>query len=374
MELKIGETIKALRRKHGRTQENLAEALGITFQAVSRWESGLAYPDMELVPSIANYFGVSIDALFGYDGERQQKINALLATISEKNRLNNGEDVCIDECIALARNGLIEFPGNRKILLCLAFLLYNAGYARYGEHHLTDAEGYDIFDVERHRTYAEWKEAIAIYEKLVKDLEDGAEKQEAILRLTRLYAVTGEVEKSLLLIENLPDISGCSDLLMLNACDGKRRAEEYTRTLSKLLCVCADLMCSTVMLEKGHLCNDEAIRRIRNAIALLDMDLVDPVRLNDDLTYHEKAGIYLYLSVFLWRGGDHDGAFEALDSAYEAAITHNRYATEQHNRHMAEGLPTYWPTWCVPNYDDVESEMKSDPRWDAWVRKCTETE
>ncbi len=373
MELKIGETIRGLRRKHGLTQENLAEALGITFQAVSRWESGLAYPDMELVPSIANYFGVSIDELFGYDGERQQKIDGLVEFIREKNRMNNGEDVCIEECIALARNGLVEFPGNEKLLLCLANLLYNAGYARYGEHHLTDAEGYDIFDVERHRTYAEWKEAITIYEKLVQTLQDGAEKQEAVLLLTRLYVVTGESQKSMALIEHLPDVSGSSDLLILNACDGKRRAEEYDKTLSKLLCVCANLLCSTVMLGKGHVSNDEAIRRIRNGIALLDMDTMDPVRLHDDLTYHEKAGIYLYLSVFLWRGGDHDGAFEALDSAYDAAVTHGRYAAEQHNRHMAAGLPTYWPTWCVPDYDDVESEMKSDPRWDAWVRKCTES-
>ena len=60
MQLNIGTKIKELRRRDGRTQEALAEALGVTNQAVSRWESGGSYPDMEIVPAIANYFHHSI--------------------------------------------------------------------------------------------------------------------------------------------------------------------------------------------------------------------------------------------------------------------------------------------------------------------------
>ena len=112
---------------------------------------------MEIVPSIANYFGVSIDELFGYDNERSLKIDTTVERINGMNRLNNGEDVNIDECVALAREALIEFPGNEKIMLCLASVLNNAGYVRYGEHHLCDEEGYDVYDVEKHRTYPELK-------------------------------------------------------------------------------------------------------------------------------------------------------------------------------------------------------------------------
>ena len=85
MQLNIGTKIKELRRRDGRTQEALAEALGVTNQAVSRWESGGSYPDMEIVPAIANYFHVSIDELFGYNNERSKKIDELADKIDQMN-------------------------------------------------------------------------------------------------------------------------------------------------------------------------------------------------------------------------------------------------------------------------------------------------
>ena len=91
MQLNLGEKIRELRRRDGRTQENLAEALGVTSQAVSRWEAGGSYPDMELMPSIANYFGVTIDELFGYENERTKKIDNMVRTIHDMNCQNNGE-------------------------------------------------------------------------------------------------------------------------------------------------------------------------------------------------------------------------------------------------------------------------------------------
>lgn len=67
MQLNLGQKIRELRQRDGRTQETLAEAIGVTSQAVSRWEANGGYPDMEMIPSIAHYFGVSIDELFGYN-------------------------------------------------------------------------------------------------------------------------------------------------------------------------------------------------------------------------------------------------------------------------------------------------------------------
>ena len=62
----IGQTIKQLRRARGVTQEELAGALNVTYQAVSKWENETAQPDIMMMPALASYFGVTIDELFGY--------------------------------------------------------------------------------------------------------------------------------------------------------------------------------------------------------------------------------------------------------------------------------------------------------------------
>lgn len=61
MKLSIGNKIKALRRERGITQEQLAESIGISFQAVSKWENDISLPDITLVPALASYFNISID-------------------------------------------------------------------------------------------------------------------------------------------------------------------------------------------------------------------------------------------------------------------------------------------------------------------------
>lgn len=62
--MKIGANIRALRQRGGMTQEQVAAKLGVTYQAVSKWENDTNTPDIALLPEIAELFGVSIDALF----------------------------------------------------------------------------------------------------------------------------------------------------------------------------------------------------------------------------------------------------------------------------------------------------------------------
>ena len=65
-EIKINEQIAFLRKQKGLTQEDLAKALGVTNQAVSKWESAQCCPDIQLLPDIAKLFEVSVDKLLGY--------------------------------------------------------------------------------------------------------------------------------------------------------------------------------------------------------------------------------------------------------------------------------------------------------------------
>lgn len=73
MEFLIGKQIKALRNEKGVTQEELANFLGISYQAVSKWENGITAPDIQLLPELSVYFGVTIDELFKLPNEEKLK-------------------------------------------------------------------------------------------------------------------------------------------------------------------------------------------------------------------------------------------------------------------------------------------------------------
>lgn len=88
-QLKIGEQITFLRKQKGLTQEQVAQALGVSNQAVSKWESAQCSPDIQLLPEIAQYFNVSIDRLMGYTSKDTVEnvylnIKALFEKIPEK--------------------------------------------------------------------------------------------------------------------------------------------------------------------------------------------------------------------------------------------------------------------------------------------------
>ena len=69
----LSASIAELRKSAGMTQDALAERLGVTFQAVSKWENGLAMPDITFLPRLSEIFGVTVDSLFGLAARQSPK-------------------------------------------------------------------------------------------------------------------------------------------------------------------------------------------------------------------------------------------------------------------------------------------------------------
>lgn len=129
----LGEFISVLRKANGMTQKELAGRLNVSDKAVSRWENGDSYPDLMLIPVIADIFGVTADELLS--GERKKEENIL----SENSEKNIGlllkhtlsaykSKIIISLGIAffgLALAGVINFSTLKSVLaFCLAVLMF----------------------------------------------------------------------------------------------------------------------------------------------------------------------------------------------------------------------------------------------------------
>lgn len=103
MEKKVELKLAELRRNHGITQQKLAEIVGTSYQNISKWENGITLPDITILPLLAEYFHVSVDALLGLvplSGSEYKKENTdteefwdnKLVYLANKQRINWNED------------------------------------------------------------------------------------------------------------------------------------------------------------------------------------------------------------------------------------------------------------------------------------------
>ena len=118
MNLKLGEKIRSLRKSKNISQEVLANFLGVSFQAVSKWENGDTLPDVTMIPAIASFFEVSTDELFDFNRlETEQKVQQTCWDIAEY-RYTEPEKAEAD-----LRALLRQYPGNEIILNNLIYSL-----------------------------------------------------------------------------------------------------------------------------------------------------------------------------------------------------------------------------------------------------------
>ncbi len=116
MDLLIGERIKKYRKNKEMTQDALAQALAVTPQSVSKWECGDGYPDITLLPTIANFFEVTVDELIGND------------EISAKEDVNNNyfkvvNNLSLDEQLDLSFKYHKKYPRNWHIATSLMHII-----------------------------------------------------------------------------------------------------------------------------------------------------------------------------------------------------------------------------------------------------------
>ncbi len=242
MQLNLGIKIRELRRRDGRTQDALADALGVTAQAVSRWESGGSYPDVEIMPAIANYFHISIDELFGYHDDREEKIKNILDS-ADKVLTHQGfklyqgslsEDV--EECLNMLRAAAEEFPNEPKILLKLAGALHMWGWNKYGAKvRPYDGSGIIEDDVEYNSQNVYWQEAMRVYEKLLRSDPSPEDYEGAVSQIIPLYCRMGEYEKAKALANDQTALAICKEVLLPSATVGEEKARYQGERLMALL-------------------------------------------------------------------------------------------------------------------------------------------
>lgn len=261
MQLNLGIKIRELRRRDGHTQEAMAEALGVTSQAVSRWESGGSYPDMEMIPSIANYFGVTIDELFGYHNDREKKINAIIDRANKEilavgNTLekDNGD---ISECVEMLREASKEFPNEPRIFLKLGDALHILGWQKNGAKICTkDGSNYVYDKVEYNSQNIYWQEALCVYEKLLKMDISTDYRGAAIFTMIMIYRRIGDCEKAKVLANEQNSIVLCKEVLLPKATVGEERdkyqGESIIALLQELYIVISDSVTTKISMEYGR--------------------------------------------------------------------------------------------------------------------------
>lgn len=122
MNSKLGEKIKQLRKQKSISQEVLAQYLGVSFQAVSKWETGATMPDVMLIPSLASFFDVTTDELFDFNlWETEQKVEQICDEAYQYRFCDPAKSEQI------LRDGLKQFPSNDIILNNLLVVIQGTG-------------------------------------------------------------------------------------------------------------------------------------------------------------------------------------------------------------------------------------------------------
>lgn len=315
MNIKIGAKIKTLRKRDDITQERLANAIGVTNQAISRWESENGYPDIEYITPIANFFNVTIDFLFDYDkAEKQRKIDDYLVQYDKCSLTPKPEDEQID----LMRHALAEFPAEEILLLKLAEALY----LKWGANGLWGVSDGNGPDTEKNKSFDSWEESMKIMEELLATSTDDSIRGQCRQWLTQIYGAIGEKEKLLAVAEQCGSLGHSKQGILAFSVWGEDGIRYKQELLSALLTPLQNVL--RPLAERAGLEN-EAFTFLFDFHTFL---------YGDDYGWHNHWLAFLYgcYATFHCRNNKPEEALDALRNAFTHGKRFAEFADETNNK------------------------------------------
>lgn len=383
MIIELGTKIREFRKRDGRTQEELSAAIGVTGQAVSRWEMGQGYPDMELLPSIANYFGVHIDELFGYDSDREAKIKAYIA---RHDALELDQEK-VEEQLSLIRQAVAEFPAEERLLIRLAETLCRYGWKMHGGRcYTTEDCDYAINDTAYGTENAYWQEELTVLRRVLAETKDAEIRERAVNAAVHVMwslGLYGEAEK---LANEQPAIISSREILRVYGTDGQESDRYAGEAIIALVNTLSDMVQRVLSMRVSLAKSNVQIEKLRGLIDLYELIFDDG---NFGFAHVKVMDLYLSLVYQYVRQRMLDEAFDCLDKAKHHAVKYDRLfhagthrltaalvdkVTEETDKWIgeAEKAENLSGMWQLTFDEEVRAILTADPRWDELFPAKTE--